>query len=193
LSLEPKFCDKRVYLAPEGANLAADGGMSIVEVEGGEDLRQARRLLAEYFAFLEAVPGERRRREVAALPGEYAHPGGRLLLARDGCEAAGCVALRRLQPGSCELKRLDVRPRFRGAGLGSCLTVAAITAAREMGYERVLLHTLPAMTQAHALYGRLGFHEIPAFREIPLPGVIYLELDLAALPGSPRTPETPPP
>jgi putative acetyltransferase len=172
---------------------AAGGGMSIVEVEGGEDLLQSRRLLAEYFAFLEAEPGEARRREVAALPGEYARPGGRLLLARDGCEPAGCVALRRLQPGSCELKRLFVRPRFRGAGLGRRLSVAAITAARAMGYERVWLHTLPAMTRAHALYGQLGFREIPAYREIPLPGVIYLELALAASSGGPHTPGTPPP
>lgn len=167
--------------------------MAIVEVRDGGELAQARQLLEEYFASLEVDLGEVRRREIAALPGEYAAPDGFLLLARPASEpagAAGCVALRRLRPGICELKRLYVRPAHRGAGLGRQLAVAALAGARDLGYERVRLDTLPSMAGAQALYAGLGFREIPPYREILLPGVIFLELALAgparAAAGDPR-------
>ncbi len=182
-------------------------GISIAEVRDEEDLRQARLLLEEYFASLAdhlASLGldlaATRRQEAASLPGEYAPPGGRLLLARRGGEAAGCVTLRRL-PGSqpvagpgtltssesgsaperrlCELRRLYVRSSHRGTGLGRDLTVAAIAAARAMAYDRMRLNTLPSMTRARALYAALGFREIPPYRAVLVPGVVHLELDLA--------------
>src|SRR5262249_4262803 len=124
--------------------------ISVVEVRDGTDLLAARELLAAYFASLVdhlaahqldlPVP---RAREVAALPGEYAPPGGRLLLARTGGTAAGCVALRRLDAAACELRRLYVIPACRGTGLGRQLALAALAAAREMGYGRVRLNSLP--------------------------------------------------
>jgi GNAT superfamily N-acetyltransferase len=163
----------------------AGAGMAIVEAREGGELAQARQLLAEYFAALEVDLGEIRQREIASLPGEYAAPGGFLLLASRAAraaaaaEAAGCVALRRLQPAVCELKRLYVRPAHRGAGLGRRLAVAAIAGARRLGYERMRLDTLPSMAGARALYAELGFREIPPYREILLPGVTFLELALA--------------
>jgi putative acetyltransferase len=167
-------------------------GISIVEVRDGDDLRQAGRLLAEYFAWLADdlaalgidVAGAHRL-EVASLPGEYAPPGGRLLLARRGGEPAGCVALRRLEPAICELRRLYIRPPWRGAGLGRSLLLAALAAARDMAYERVRLNTLPSMAQARALYGDLGFREVPPYRAASIPGLTFLELTLANPPPIP--------
>jgi GNAT superfamily N-acetyltransferase len=162
--------------------------MSIVEVQDGEDLLAARQLLAEYFASQAGFLASRqldltaaRRREVAALPGEYAPPGGRLLLAREpGGVAAGCVALRRLEPATCELRRLYVRPPYRGAGLGRRLTLAALAGARTMAYDRVRLNSLPSMARARALYGELGFREIPPYRTPLVSGVLYFELELVS-------------
>jgi putative acetyltransferase len=187
-------------------------GISIAEARNEEDLRQARLLLEEYFASLAdhlATLGldlaATRRQEVASLPGEYAPPTGRLLLARvarRGGEAAGCVTLRRLpasppvagrdtssllesgsEPRVCELRRLYVRPSYRDAGLGRHLTLAAIAAARAMAYDRVRLNTLPSMTRARALYAALGFREIPPYRAVLVPGVVHLELNLAEPPA----------
>jgi putative acetyltransferase len=202
-------------------------GISIGEVRDEEDLRQARLLLEEYFASLTDhlaslgldLAGTRRQ-EVASLPGEYAPPGGCLLLARRDGEGAGCVTLRRLpaspavtgrgassskpgvsplvadpgtsissepesapEPRVCELRRLYVRPSYRGTGLGRDLTVAAIAAARAMAYGRVRLNTLPSMTRARALYAALGFREIPPYRAVLVPGVVHFELDLAEPPA----------
>jgi ribosomal protein S18 acetylase RimI-like enzyme len=187
-----------------------DAQLSIIEVQDGEDLRQARELLEEYFAsladYLAALGldlAATRRQEVASLPGEYAPPGGRLLLARLGDAAAGCVTLRRLaaappvadrgtssssepgpEPDVCELRRLYVRPSYRGSGLGRHLTLAAIAAARTMAYHGVRLNTLPTMTRARALYAAMGFREIPPYRAVLVPGVIHFELSLAEPPAT---------
>lgn len=116
--------------------------------------------------------------ELAALPGAYAPPGGRLLLAFDGEALAGCGALRPLGPGVAELKRMWTRPAHRGRGVARAVAEALLEAARAGGYRAVRLDTLEWMTAARALYASLGFREVPAYYPNPLPGVVYMELTL---------------
>lgn len=126
--------------------------------------------------------------ELRGLPGEYAPPGGVLLLARVAKEAVGCVGLRPLAPETCEMKRLYVRPEARAGGAGRALAEAVIEVGRELGYRRMRLDTVPTMTAARALYRSLGFREIEPYRFNPIPGTSFMELDLAAGPGERDTP-----
>ena len=107
-------------------------------------------------------------REMEELPGDYVAPGGVLLVARVQGRIVGCVAAHRWSEGVCEMKRLFVREEARGSGCG----------ARDAGYRRMLLDTLPVMEGAQRLYVRLGFREVPAYRANPVPGARFLELDL---------------
>jgi len=116
--------------------------------------------------------------ELETLPGRYARPAGRLLLAFEEQQAVGCGALRPLDEEVCEMKRLYLRPATRGKGAGRELALALINAARETGYKRMRLDTLPSMTKAMALYRSLGFTEIAAYRANPVPGASFLELNL---------------
>jgi GNAT superfamily N-acetyltransferase len=116
--------------------------------------------------------------ELAELPGGYARPRGRLLVACLDGKTAGCVALRPLTDAICEMKRLFVRPSARGGGVGRTLAQAVIDAAREVGYERMRLDTLPQMVEAQPLYESLGFRDIAAYYENPVAGTRYLELVL---------------
>jgi len=144
-----------------------------------EDIGIVRRLFEEYAASLDIdLSFQGFQDELAGLPGEYAPPAGRLLLARQENEIAGCVALRRLEPVVCEMKRLYVRPSFRGLGAGGVLVERIIREARQAGYHRMRLDTLASMTAARHLYRRLGFREIAPYRNNPVGGTAFLELDL---------------
>jgi putative acetyltransferase len=121
-------------------------------------------------------------KELAGLPGAYAPPGGRLLLAYRGEEVAGCVALRALQSGICEMKRLYVRPEYRASGVGRLLAERLIQEARTAGYKRMRLDSLPVMQSALRLYQKLGFQEIPPYTPNPLKGAVFLELQLDPTP-----------
>ncbi|HSB76594.1 MAG TPA: GNAT family N-acetyltransferase [Terriglobales bacterium] len=117
--------------------------------------------------------------ELAGLPGEYAPPQGRLLLARVGGDPAGCVALHGLEPGVCEMKRLYVRPSYRGSGIGRALLNTVVAEARAIGYGRMRLDTVePIMQDAVRMYRAYGFREIAAYRPNPMEGALYMELDL---------------
>ncbi len=116
--------------------------------------------------------------ELATLPGAYAPPGGRLLLAFAGDEPAGCVAIRRLEEEICELKRLWVRPAFRGRGLARTLVETILGEARAIGYRRVRLDTLPSMKAAQTLYLSLGFRDIPPYNDHPIEGTRFMEASL---------------
>ena len=123
-------------------------------------------------------------REVASLPGQYGPPTGRLLLAlRQGPagidEPAGCVGLRKLEDGVCEMKRLYVRPSLRGEGAGRALVEKLISEARGIGYRAMRLDTLPTMLEAQMLYREFGFLEIPAYLKNPTPNALCFELALS--------------
>jgi putative acetyltransferase len=118
-------------------------------------------------------------KELAELPGDYAPPRGRLLLARVSGAVAGCAALHPLDGATCEMKRLYVRPAFRGKRVGLALAQNIIAEAREIGYRRMRLDTVaPVMQEAVAMYRQFGFREIAPYRTNPIAGALYMELDL---------------
>jgi ribosomal protein S18 acetylase RimI-like enzyme len=115
--------------------------------------------------------------ELQNLPGEYAPPAGALMLAFEKEQAAGCIALRRINDDTCEMKRLYVRPAFRGKGFGRQLTIAVTEKARKIGYTRIRLNTLPTLKEAISLYRSLGFKEIKPYTHNHVEGSHFMELE----------------
>ena len=153
--------------------------MTDLQVASEADIPEVQRLFGEYAAWVGVdLSFQDFDRELAQLPGDYAPPGGVLLVARVDGRIAGCVAAHQWRADVCEMKRLFVRDAFRGAGCGRALVESLIAWARKAGYRSVLLDTLPVMDQAQRLYIQLGFLEVPPYRMNPVPGARFLQLDL---------------
>jgi ribosomal protein S18 acetylase RimI-like enzyme len=157
-----------------------DRGEPCISPAGSEEeIEQIRRLWREYWDAAGLPPDfQNFEAEVRSLPGSYAPPGGRLLLARIGDEAAGSAAFRPLGAQSCEAKRLYVRPAFRRMGIGEALLSRLIAEARAQGYSEVYCDTLPAMTSALRMYRELGFTEVGPYATNPTPGAVFFRLTL---------------
>ena len=154
--------------------------ITIAQAQSLAEIAQIRDLFLEYAQSLNFnLCFQSFDKELAELPGDYSLPRGRLLLVKVAGELAGCVALHPLDGATCEMKRLYVRPAFRGRRAGLALIQNLIAAAREIGYRRMRLDTVaPVMQDAVAMYRRFGFREIAPYRTNPIAGALYMELDL---------------
>jgi len=153
--------------------------IEVVHAESESRLLEAKKMIKEYADSLPInLDFQNFSSELADLPGEYAPPEGCLLLAYSNEMPAGCVALRKFSEGICEMKRLYVRPQFRGQNIGRILAEAVIAEGRHLSYTRMRLDTLSTMMQARALYASLGFTEIDPYRFNPVEGAKYMELQL---------------
>lgn len=151
----------------------------IVPADSRDSLELARELFVEYTKALGIdLSFQNFAQELAQLPGEYAPPDGRLLLAFDDAQLAGCGALRKIHGELCEMKRLYVRPAVRGRGVGEILVRALVHHALALRYFTMKLDTAPELAAARALYRRLGFREIPRYRSDQLPDTVCYELHL---------------
>jgi putative acetyltransferase len=154
--------------------------LQFVQVQSESQVEQVRELFLEYARSLGfSLCFQNFDQELANLPGDYSPPHGRLLLAEFEGELAGCVALHKLENEICEMKRLYLRPQFRGKGLGRALATRIIAEARDLGYSRLRLDTVEsAMQDAVAMYLKLGFRKIDPYCENPMPSALYMELVL---------------
>lgn len=153
--------------------------MRIKQAQTKIEIEEVRSLFREYEAFLDVdLCFQSFEEELASLPGKYSRPSGDLFIALDGEKIVGCVAVRKLADGECEMKRLFVRPEARGKGLGRKLAHEIIKTARELGYSLMRLDTLDKLPKAMHLYEALGFRRTEPYYENPLPGVVYWELAL---------------
>ncbi len=153
--------------------------MTIIAAQSDAHLAAVRDLFLEYVNYLGVdLCFQGFQEELDGLPGAYAPPAGRLLLAVDDTQAVGCVASRKLDDGICEMKRLYVKPAYRGKGLGRGLAEAVIAEARAIGYTKMRLDSLLSLKEAAALYRSLGFIEVPPYRYNPLPDAVFMEIGL---------------
>lgn len=170
-------------LAPVAANrtgTASADGFDLRPASSASEIESIRRLFLEYAQSLSFdLCFQSFEQELAGLPGDYAPPHGRLLLLIRGDDHAGCVALHKMDEDTCEMKRLYVRPQFRGLGLGKMLTEKIIADAREIGYKWLRLDTVESnMRIAVAMYRSMGFREITPYRPNPIESALYMELEL---------------
>lgn len=154
--------------------------LKFIQAETPEEINQVRSLFLEYSEGLGiSLCFQNFEKELIELPGAYAPPDGRLLLAISNERIAGCVGLRRLGEGVCEMKRLYVRPEFRGLKIGRALAIHLIEEASALGYGVMRLDTLPfRMDDAIKLYRFLGFREIEPYYDNPVEGALFMELRL---------------
>jgi putative acetyltransferase len=154
--------------------------IKFIQAESVSEINEARELFREYSERLGLdLCFQNFEQELAELPGRYALPEGRLLLAISNGQVAGCVGLRKIGDGVCEMKRLYVRPKFRGLGIGRAMAVHLIEEARSLNYSQMRLDTLPAqMGEAIRMYRSLGFREIEPYYHNPVEGALFLELTL---------------
>ena len=153
--------------------------IEIIHVETKDQVSIVRELFLEYAKSLGfSLCFQDFDKELARLPGEYAPPDGRLFIALDDTDAIGCIALRKLDEGICEMKRLYVKPSCRGKGLGKLLVQTVIDEAVKIGYKKMRLDTVPKMKEAIDLYRKIGFKEIKPYRENPIEGALYMEMEL---------------
>ena len=172
--------NQRTHPLPRGGTDRIEGSMQIFGAKSSQDIQSARTLFEEYAASLGiSLCFQNFDQELKGLPGKYAPPDGLLLLATENNELAGCIALRKLEPGICEMKRLFVRPGFRSHGLGRELVQTIIDEARKLGYTHMRLDTLPGlMEKAIALYRSFGFVDIAPYCQNPVEGAKFMELEL---------------
>ena len=155
-------------------------GLLLAQAESRVQIAQARELFLEYAQSLGfSLCFQNFDKELAGLPGDYAPPHGRLLLAEYESQLAACVAMHKWEKDICEMKRLYLRPQFRGKGLGRILADRIISEARQIGFQRMRLDTVePVMKDAVAMYRVIGFREIAPYRPNPIAGALYMELQL---------------
>jgi ribosomal protein S18 acetylase RimI-like enzyme len=151
----------------------------IKEVKGTSDLNAVRILFREYANSLAFdLSFQDFEKELESLPGRYTLPEGCLLIAQNQDGIVGCVAVRKIDNGVCEMKRLFVRPEYRGTGIGRRLAMEIIQTAIRLGYSHMRLDTTPSMSTATSMYRSLGFYDTEPYCYNPVPGAVYLELDL---------------
>lgn len=160
--------------------------MDLRLISGYTHKENVKALFAEYTdmlverdpAFRDYLSKQNYDEEVEHLEEKYGQPYGRLYLAYIGGALAGCVALRRIDAQNCEMKRLYVRPEFRGQDIGGSMVRQIIRDAKHIGYSHILLDTLPFLEKAIEMYKRYGFYEIPSYNGSPMEGLVYLKMDL---------------
>lgn len=175
-----KSIERHADLTPVPPVSSAVDGFVLSQAESPSQIAQARELFLEYEKALGiSLCFQGFEQELAGLPGGYAPPSGRLLLGMYEGAIAGCVALHALEPAIGEMKRLYLRPAFRGKGLGQVMVDAIVAQARAIGYRRLRLDTIePLMKNAVGMYRRMGFREIAPYCANPVEGALYMELDL---------------
>ncbi|HMM79899.1 MAG TPA: GNAT family N-acetyltransferase [Pyrinomonadaceae bacterium] len=151
--------------------------IELIYAEAHASIEDARKIFREYEQWLGLdLCFQNFEEEMRSLPGKYAPPDGRLILAYKDGEIAGGIALRKIEEGICEMKRLYLRENVRGGGIGSSLIEKLIEEARKIGYKKMRLDTFPPkMGKAVQLYESHGFYEIPPYYENPYDGVLYME------------------